>query len=90
MGMSSTCVLNYVMPSLQWCLSCIFGIYVVTSTSMQSSLHYVADFCDLVISAKSECYILLPCKPAVIMSSMHNLEMFTKDVLWYMLYSIHP
>ena len=43
-----------------------FFIYVVTNTSMQSSLHDVADFCDLVISAKSEsvifcCYVnLLP------------------------------
>ena len=57
MSMSSTCVWYYNMPSLQGCLSCIFVIYVVTSTSMQSSLRDVADFCDLVISAKSESVI---------------------------------
>ena len=34
----------YIMPSLQWYLSCIFVIYVVTSTSMQSLslLYFVA------------------------------------------------
>ena len=32
----------------------------------------------------------MPCKPAVSMSSLHNLERFTKDVLLYMLFSIHP
>ena len=58
MGMSSTCVLHYIMPYLHGCLSCIFWIYVVTSTSMQSSLRDVADFCDLVISAKSESVML--------------------------------
>ena len=64
MSMSSTCVLSYIMPSLPGCLSCIFVIYVVTRTSMQSSLDDVADFCDLVISAKSEsvifcCYVAM-------------------------------
>ena len=44
MGMSSTCVLNYAMPSLQGCLWCIFVINAVTSTSMQSSLRDIADF----------------------------------------------
>ena len=53
MSMRSTYVLYYIMPSLQGCLSCIFKISVVSSTSMKSSLHDVADFCDLVISAKS-------------------------------------
>ena len=38
MGMSSTCVLLYAMPSLQWCMPCIFVISVVTSTSMQTRL----------------------------------------------------
>ena len=38
-------------------LAFFFVIYVVTSTSMQSSLRDVADFCDLVISAKSESVI---------------------------------
>ena len=53
MIMSSTCDFNYIMPSLQGCLSCIFVIFVVTYTSMQISLRDVADFCDLVISVKS-------------------------------------
>ena len=47
MSMSSTCVLGYVMPSLQGCMPCIFVINVVTSTSMQSSSRDVADFMDL-------------------------------------------
>ena len=38
MGMSSTCVLLYAMPSFQGCMPCIFVISVVTSTSMQSLL----------------------------------------------------
>ena len=44
MGMISTCVLIYAMPSLQGCLTCIF---VNMSTSMQSSLRDIADFWDL-------------------------------------------
>ena len=47
MGMRSTCVLIYAMPSLQGCLPCIFVINVGTSTSMQSSLRDIADFTDL-------------------------------------------
>ena len=46
MGMSSTCVLMYVMPYLQRCMPCIFVISVVTSTSMQTRLRDVSDFCD--------------------------------------------
>ena len=84
MGMSSIGVLIYAMPSLQRCMPCIFVIYVVTSTSMQSSLRDVTD--DLVISAKSRvCYVVMPCKPAATSHSMHNLEMFTKYDLFYML-----
>ena len=47
MGMISTCVLGYTMPSLQGWKPCIFVIFVVTSTSMQSSSRDVADFRDL-------------------------------------------
>ena len=50
MGMSSTCVLMYAMPSLQRCMPCIFVIYVVTSTSMQTRLRDVSDFTDLEFS----------------------------------------
>ena len=46
LAMSSTCVLGYVMPSLQGCMPCIFVINVVTSTSMQSSSRDIADFRD--------------------------------------------
>ena len=53
MSINSRCVLDLIMPYLQWFLACILVIYVVTSTSMQSRLRDVADFCDLVISAKS-------------------------------------
>ena len=47
MGMSSTCVLIYAMPSSQGCMPCIFVIYVVTSTSMQTRLRDVSVFRDL-------------------------------------------
>ena len=47
MSMSSTCVLNYAMPSLHRCLPCIFVIYVVTNTSMQTRLRDVSVFRDL-------------------------------------------
>ena len=33
---------------------------------------------------------MMLCKPAATSHSMHNLEMFSKDVLFYMLCSIHP
>ena len=49
MGMSSTCVLMYAMPSLQRCMPCIFVISLVTSTSTQTRLRNVSDFRDLVI-----------------------------------------
>ena len=81
MGMSSTCVLFYAMPSLQGCMPCIFVISVVTSTSMQSRLRNVSDFRDLVISQSSSAVILLPCKLDATERSMHILEMFSKDVL---------
>ena len=35
------------------------------------------------------CYFVMLCKPAATSHSMHNLEMFTKDVLLYMSCSIH-
>ena len=47
MGMSSTCVLGYAMPSLQGCMPCIFVINVVIRTCMQSSSRDIADFRDL-------------------------------------------
>ena len=81
MGMSSTCVLLYAMPSFQWCMPCIFVISVVTSTSMQIRLRNVSDFRDLVISLSLSAVILLPCKLDATERSMHILEMFSKDVL---------
>ena len=47
MILSSTCVLKCVMPYLQGCMPCIFVIFVVTNTSMQTSLLNDADFRDL-------------------------------------------
>ena len=58
LGMSSTCVLYYIMPSLQGCMPCIFVINVVTRTSMQTRLLDVSDFRDLVISV---CLLLFCC-----------------------------
>ena len=81
MGMSSTCVLLYDMPSFQWCMPCIFLISLVTSTSMQTRPRNVSDFKDLVISQSLSAVILLPCKLDATERSMHILEMFSKDVL---------
>ena len=55
MGMSSTCVLKYSMPSFQGRMPCIFLISVVTSTSMQTRLRDVSDFRDLVIYSVFVC-----------------------------------
>ena len=81
MGMSSTCVLKYAMPSFQGCMPCIFVISIVTSTSMQSRLRNVSDFRDLVFSLSLSAVILLPCKLDATERSMHILGMFSKDVL---------
>ena len=81
MGMSSTCVLKYVISSFQWCTPCIFVITVVTSTSMQSRLRNVSDFRDIDFSKSLAAVILLPCKLDATERSMHILEMFSKDVL---------
>ena len=76
MGMSFTCVLFYAMPYLQGRMPCIFAIFVVTSTSMQSSSHDTAD-------------ILMPCKHDATERSMHILRYFSKGVLKIWLCSIH-
>ena len=81
MGMSSTCVLVYAMPSLQRCVPCIFVISVVTSTIMQTRLRNVSDFRDLVISQVLVCCYFVACKLDATERSMHILEMFSKDVL---------
>ena len=83
MGMSSTCVLMYAMPSLQRCMLCIFVISVVTSTSMQTRLRDVSDFRDLVIliTKSVTAVILLLCIHVATVRSMLILVMFSKDVL---------
>ena len=81
MGMSSTCVLMYAMPSLQRCIPCIFVISVVTSTSMQTMLRDVSVFRDLVISLSVSAVILLLCIHVATERSMLLLVMFSKDVL---------
>ena len=81
MGMSSTCVLMYAMPSLQRCMKCIFVISVVTSTSMQTRLRDVSDFRDLVILVSVTAVILLLCIHVATERSILILEMFSKDVL---------
>ena len=82
MSMSSTCVLNYIMPYLQRCLSCIFVICVVTSTSMQSRLHSA---CLVFLPV----VILMPCKLDARERSMHILRYFSKGVLNIWLLYIH-
>ena len=81
MGMSSTCILIYSMPSLQGCMPCIFVIFVVTSTSMQSRPRNISIYRDLVISLSLSAVILLPCKLDARERFMHILEMYSKDVL---------
>ena len=83
MRLISTCVLIYVMYSLQRCLPCIFVINVVTSTSMQTRLRDVADF------SPCSAVILMPCKHVATERSMHILRYFSKDVLNIWLFSIH-
>ena len=83
MRLMSTCVLNYAMPYLQWCMSCIFVINVVTSTSMQTRLRDNADF------SSCSAVILMPCKLDATERSMHILRYFSKDVLNNRLLSIH-
>ena len=55
MSMSSTCVLLYAMPSFQGCMPCIFVIYVVTSTNMQTRLRDVSVFRDLEFCQVCDC-----------------------------------
>ena len=83
MRLMSTCVLNYVMPSLHWCMSCIFLIKVVTSTSMETRLRDVADF------SPCSAVILMPCKHVATERSMLILRYFSKGVLNIWLCSIH-
>ena len=86
MGMSSTCVLIYAIPSLHRCIPCIFLISVVTRTSMQTRLRNVSDIQGLGNFSKSlSAVILLPCKLDATERSMHILEMFSKDVLYILL-----
>ena len=59
MGMNSTCVLLYAMPSFQGCMPCIFVISVVTSTSMQTRLRNVSEFRDMI--SPSLCLLLFCC-----------------------------
>ena len=81
MGMSSTGVLIYAMPSLQRCMPCIFVIYVVTSTSMQTRLRDVSVFRDSNFTKSVTAVILLPCIHVATERSMLLLGIFSKDVL---------
>ena len=84
MSMSSTCLLYYIMSSLKGCLSCIFVSLVVSVSSLLSRVFAVTILLDYF------CYIMMLCKPAATSHSMHNLEMFIKDVLLHISCYIHP
>ena len=84
MSMSSTWVSNYIRPSLQWCNPCIFVSLVVGASSSWSRVFAVTVLLDWI------CYLMMLCKPAATSHSIHNLDMFTKDVLLHMSCSIHP
>ena len=63
-------------------MPCIFVIFVVTSTSMQTRLRDVSVFQRLGNSTKSlSAVILLPCIHVSTERSMLLLDMFSKDVL---------
>ena len=81
MGMSSTGVLIYAMPSLQRCMPCIFVICVVTSTSMQTRLRDVSVFRDLGFSPSVTPVIFLLCTHVATVRSILILSMVNKDVL---------
>ena len=81
MGMSSTGVLIYAMPSLQRCMPCIFVIYVVTSTSMQTRLRDVSDFRDSNFTKSVTVVSLLLCIHVATVRSILILSMVNKDVL---------
>ena len=81
MSMSSTGVLIYAMPSLQRCMPCIFVVYLVTSTSMQTRLRDVSVFRDLGFSPSVAAVILLPCIHVATVRSMLILSVVSKDVL---------
>ena len=81
MSMSPTCVLIYAMPSLQGCMPCIFVIYVVTSTSMQTRLRDVSVFRDRILLS-FPAVILMPCIHVSKVRSIPLLNMFSKDVLY--------
>ena len=66
------------MPYLQWCNTCIFVSLVVSASTLLSRILAVT------VLLGSICYSVMLCKPASTSHSMHNLEMFTKDVLFYM------
>ena len=81
MSRSSTCVLVYAMLSLQRCMPCIFVIYVVTSTSMQTRLRGVSVFRDLGFLMSFPAVILMSCIHVATVGSMLLLSIFSKYVL---------
>ena len=77
------------MPSLQRFMPCIFVIYVLTSTSMQTRLRDVSVFRDKILLSPLPAVILMPCIHVSTVRSMLLLSMFSKDVLDIWLCSIH-
>ena len=59
-------------------LSMYFVSCVVSASSLLSRVLVVA------VLLEGICYFVMLCKPAATSHSMHNLEMFTKNVLLYM------
>ena len=68
-----------------WCYAYIVMQWLeVSESSLLSSVLTVAVLLGWI------CYFVMLYKHVATSHSMHNLEMFTKDVLLYMSYSIHP
>ena len=81
MGMNSTGVLIYAMPSLQRCMPCIFVIYVVTSTSMKLGFVMFLFSGTWILLCLLPAVILLPCIHVATVSSVLILSLFSKDDL---------
>ena len=65
LGMSSTGVFIYAIPYLERCMPCIFVIYVVTSTSMQTRLRDISVFRDLGFCKVCYCCYFVAMYPCV-------------------------
>ena len=78
-------LVSFINMSYWWCYAyLVMQWLVVSESSLLSRVLVVTVLLGWI------CYFVMLCKPAATSHSMHNLEMFTKGVLFYMLCYIHP